>query len=233
MREESGPRQAPWVSRPHFPSTLARGFVVGLCPRAGGRPDLCVKFIHSVIRFYEWVQLVCSLHCISPASACSLCVLWNPKSLFQHAAPLPIHLLKSGKYFSFFSEGSSADIPYGSLLGQGAPRWTCPCAFSASVCLSVMRVHLRPDSAACVVLPGQSRRAEGGEGLLLPSFVSLARTRRRLAGREAGGRTSLLMFLPCFRRARGPRLRLINNRALGLRPAGSPCVVCMPCCMGA
>lgn len=180
------------------------------------------------------MQLVCSLHCLSPAAACSLCILWNPKSLFQHAAPLPIHLLKSGKYFSFFSEGSSAAIPTApSLAKERLAGRVLVSSQRPSVCLSVMRVHLRPDSAACVVLPGQSRRAEGGEGLLLPSFVSLARTRRRLAGREAGGRTSLLMFLPCFRRARGPRLRLINNRALGLRPAGSPCVVCMPCCMGA
>lgn len=164
MREESGPRQAPWVSRPHFPSTLARGFVVGLCPKAGGRPDLCVKFIHSVIRFYEWVQLVCSLHCISPASACSLCILWNPKSLFQHAAPLPIHLLKSGKYFSFFSEGSSADIPTAPSLAKErlAGRVLVP-SQRPSVCLScesIFALILRP--AWCCLDSADGPRAGRG-----------------------------------------------------------------------
>lgn len=167
--------------------------------------------------------------CICVFTLCSL----EPKVLVPACGTTANPFIEIREIFFLFFWRILCRYSYGSLLGQGAPRWTCPCVFSASVCLSVMRVHLRPDSAACVVLPGQSRRAEGGEGLLLPSFVSLARTRRRLAGREAGGRTSLLMFLPCFRRARGPRLRLINNRALGLRPAGSPCVVCMPCCMGA
>lgn len=142
MREESGPRQAPWVSRPHFPSTLARGFVVGLCPRAGGRPDLCVKFIHSVIRFYEWVQLVCSLHCISPASACSLWFLWNPKSLFQHAAPLPIHLLKSGKYFSFFLKDTLQ-------IFLRIPPWPRSASLDVSLCLLSVRLsvcHASPSS---------------------------------------------------------------------------------------